>query len=143
MTNQEIICYLKQYKYLDNNINRQLKEKEEWKARAEKVTTVITGMPHGSSGENSRENAICKMIECDNITNKMIDEYIDMGVKIKSQLDQLEDEKQSSLLEKVYMKGVKLKDIATEMDYSFKRISRHHDKAIEKLSIILNYNIKT
>lgn len=83
MTNQEKIRYLKQYKYLDLKINSLLEEKERLQARAEKVTTVISDMPHGNNGENQREVAICMMIDCEREANQLIDQLCDLRKQIK------------------------------------------------------------
>lgn len=137
MTSQEVIDYLKQYKYLDNNINRQLAEKEEWKARAEKITTVITGMPHGSSGENPREVAICKMIECDYLATKMIDEFVDMGIEIKRMINTVKDARLKLLLLYRYIDGKTWEQISVDLHYDIegKNVYKMHKKAISLVEV--------
>lgn len=65
---------IRQYKRLNNQINRLLEEKDKWQSRAEKTTPTISDMPHGGDGENQREIAICNMVDCDAEANRLIDE---------------------------------------------------------------------
>jgi hypothetical protein len=65
---------IRQYKRLNNQINRLLEEKDKWQSRAEKTTPTISDMPHGGDGEDPRELAICNMVDCDNEANQFIDQ---------------------------------------------------------------------
>lgn len=84
MTNQDKASLIKVYHDLNYHINKLLEEKEKWQTKAEKCTSVITGMPHGSDGENHRELAICNMADCDMRANELIDElyYLRRQIKI-------------------------------------------------------------
>ena len=135
MTNQDKIRFLKQYKYNDLKINNLLQEKELWRTRAEKVTTIITGMPHSDSQENARENAIVKMIECGQKIDKIIDDYFDLGVKIRRVIETIEEDDLQALLILRYLNNQTFEQIAVGMDYSWRQIHRMHSKALSRLKL--------
>lgn len=75
--------YLERYKRLDKAINKNLEERDRWKAKAEKTTTTISDMPSGNNGENPTELAIIEMIEHDTKANKLIDQLFDLRDEIR------------------------------------------------------------
>lgn len=135
MTNQEKIEYLKQYKYLNQHIEALLEEKERWKSKAEKVTSTITGMPHGSDGENPRELAICRMIDCENVATGMIDDFVDLGNNIKEAIENVDDIVLRLVLIHRYIEGKKFEEIAYSMNISWRHIHRLHRKALDKIEV--------
>lgn len=98
MTNPNKMAYLKQYKYLDQHINKLIEESERWKSRAEKSTPTLTGMPQGGDGENQRELAMCRMIDCDRDITNMIDELCCLRNKIKAYIADTGDNDERLLL---------------------------------------------
>ena len=133
MTTKEKIEYLKQYKYLNRHIDRLLEEKEMWKARAEKVTSTVSDMPHGSDGENQRELAICKMADCERVVTGMIDDYVDLGNEIKALINTVKEENLKLLLLYRYIDCKTWEQIAVNMDYTFQWVHHLHGVALEKI----------
>lgn len=85
MTKQELQSYywLKQYKRIDDNVNKLLEESEMWRSRAEKITSTISDMPRAGDREDQRESAICKMVDCEQEADKLIDQLCDLRNQIK------------------------------------------------------------
>ena len=133
MTNQDKIAYLKQYKYLDRHIDQMLEEKERWRTRAEKMTSTWSDMPKGSDGEDQRELAICKMLDCERVVTGMIDDLVDLGREIKEIISQVDDEILRELLMHRYIEGKKFEEIAVGMNYSWRQIHRLHTRALNKI----------
>ncbi len=130
MNNRDKINYLKQYKRLDERIDRLLEEKEKWRTRAEKMSPTISDMPHGGNGENQIENAICKMLDCDREATKDIDKLVDLGREIKSHIEKMEDETLQLLLLYRYIDGHTFEEIAVKMNYSWRQVHRLHSDAL-------------
>ena len=59
---------------LNKKIDRLLQEAETWRTRAERVTPYLTGMPSGGHGENPRELAICRMVDCETEAKYLIEQ---------------------------------------------------------------------
>lgn len=135
VTNQDKIRYLKRYKLIDNSINNLLREKEMWQTRAEKITQTFTGMPSGGDGENQRELAICKMIDCENDVVRLIDQFVDLGNEIKAIINRVTEDELRLLLENRYIHGKTFEQMAVDMHYSWRWIHVLHKKALSKLFI--------
>lgn len=138
MTNQDKIAYLKQYKYLDNHIKRLLEEKERYQTIAEKITPTLSDMPHGGTGENPKELAICKMMDCERVATRMIDDYINLGNEIKALIDTVEDDDLRLLLLYRYIDGKTFEQVAVDMCYTWRWIHKLHSKALDKLDILIH-----
>ena len=82
LNSQDKKHFLKRYWDLDRKINRLLQKKEQWYAKATKITSTISDMPHGGDGENQRELAISEMIDCDMEANRLIDQLYDLKKQI-------------------------------------------------------------
>lgn len=135
VTNKDKIRYLKRYKLIDNSINNLLREKELWQTRAEKMTPTLTGMPSGGDGENQRELAICKMIDCEKEVVHLIDQFVDLGNEIKATINRVAEDELRLLLENRYIHGKTFEQMAVDMHYSWRWIHVLHKKALSKLFI--------
>lgn len=83
--------WLKKYDYLNTSINKLIEEKQKWQSKAEKCTTVITGMPHGGDGESPRELAMCEMIDCEAEINKLIDQLHQLRRQVRNYITESGD----------------------------------------------------
>jgi DNA-directed RNA polymerase specialized sigma24 family protein len=110
-----------------------LEEKERWRTRAEKMTSTWSDMPKGSDGEDQRELAICKMLDCERVVTGMIDDLVDLGREIKEIISQVDDEILRELLMHRYIEGKKFEEIAVGMNYSWRQIHRLHTRALNKI----------
>ena len=138
MDNQEKIAYLKQYKSLDKQIDRLLEEREIWKSRAMKVTQTLSDMPKAKADEDSRQNAIVKMIEADIEATRKIDQLVDLGRVINRQIDNIEDAELRLILQYRYIAGIRWEEIAFRLNYSWRNTHYMHSKALSKLCIELH-----
>lgn len=89
MTSQEKKQMIQQCQALDSEINQRIDQIDVLRSLAERMTSVVTGMPHGG-GSKSREDIYIKLVDLSNEVNQKIDEYIDLkyaallkGIKIK------------------------------------------------------------
>lgn len=135
MTNQEMIEYLKQYKTIDKHIDRLIEEKQRWFDRALKVTPTWSNMPKGSDGENPRELAICKMIDCEQEITQAIDDYIDLGREIKALIDKIISDKLKLIMQYKYLDGKTWEWIAVKMGFDIdgNNVYKLHKVAIDIL----------
>ena len=76
--------------------------------------------------------SIAKIDELERNLDKMIDEYVDKKKKIISQIDSMEDEVIYNILFSRYIERKTFEKIATEMNYSFRQITRLHGKALSE-----------
>ena len=135
MTNREKIDYLKQYQNLDKYINQLLEDCERLRARAEKITPTLTGMPQGGDGENQRELAICRLIDLNREINSKIDEFVDLGREIREKIDTVGDIRLRTILQLKYIDGLSWEKIAVELDCKWRNLHNLHPKALRELKI--------
>lgn len=135
MTNHEKVKWLKQYKYLDNHINRMLEEKERYKSVALKITPTWSDMPKGGDGENPRELAICKMMDCEKEIEKMIDEYADLGNDIRGKINDIDNLELRLLLNYRYIDGLTWELISVKMGFTFQWVHILHSRALGEIKI--------
>lgn len=97
--------YLKKYKELETSIKKTLEEKEIWSSRAERITTTLSDMPKTGDGENQRELAICKMVDCSTEAELLTDQLIGLKREVKEYITKTgdRDKKLLIILENVNM----------------------------------------
>ena len=76
--------------------------------------------------------SIAKIDEMERSLDKMIDEYVDKKNKIIRQIDSIDDEVLYGILFARYIEKKTFEKIATEMNYSFRQITRLHGKALSE-----------
>lgn len=73
--------YIRKYEILNNQINQLIEEYERWRAKAERSTPTLDGMPK-SKGDNQREEAVCEMADC----SRQIDFFVDMLCDLRKEV---------------------------------------------------------
>lgn len=123
--------YLSQISRLDRMIKNKLSELSQLKEMAfclreipseEKVQT--------SPNLDKIGSAYCKIEEMEENINNLIDEYADKKNKIIAQIDSMEDETHYDILFSRYIEKKTFEKIASDMNYSFRNITRLHGKAL-------------
>lgn len=89
-----------------------------------------------SPNQDKLSDAIAKIVDLERETDKLVDGLIDERRRIINQIDALGDTKEYRILTMRYVKGMRLADIAFEMDLSIdsiKRIKKDSMKEFEKV----------
>lgn len=135
MTNQEKIKWLSQYRDVVKETMHLVREKEEWRSIAEKVTPTYSFAPK-ASGESSRIATAAEHIaEIDKDLEKQICKRVELRFAIASAIHSVPSEKMRYLLERRYIDGLTWERIAVDMGYSIVQIWRLHGEALEKLKM--------
>ncbi len=114
---------------------RRLEEKEEeLRARAEKITTVLSGMPHSVQDGDRMGNIVAEIIEyADRIAEKRL-EFIRKCDVAEQWIDAL-PEQQRKVMRLYYVDGVKTwEEVARMVPYSKRHCLRIKDAAFSKMS---------
>lgn len=130
MTTKE---YLSQAYRLDDEINTKLESLERLKSIAEKMTSVNSGMPHGSSDPHSKEDVLIKIADMDAEITADIDRLIDIRADITRTIDKVEDQAQRILLTKRYINHDRWEKIAVDMGYDIRTVHFIHGKALRNV----------
>lgn len=135
MTNQEKKAYLQQYQRLNAKINRLTREEAEWRRKATSITSASDGMPHGSGVSDKVGCTAAKIADLQTEINREIDELVDLRQEIESVIQTVPDDVLRDLLVYRYIDGCKFEQIALEMNYNYRWITRLHGRALSKLAL--------
>jgi Sigma-70, region 4. len=137
MTTKEKKEWLKRYGDLDKEINSLLREQESWRALMMRVTPMYSMSAKGSSDPHSKENIIARVAELEDQINAAIDKRLDVRAEINAAIEQVQSDRQRTLLRMRYIEGKKWDDIAEYMHYDIdgRKIFSLHGRALLSLEV--------
>lgn len=123
--------YLEQIERLDRMIQNKLSEIEQLKHIATSITIAPKEVNVQVSSDKDRTgSAVSKLIDLEQETDRLVDEYIDKRKRIIEQIDSIKDTNMYHVLSEKYISRKGLSVIAVEMGYSFKQVCRIHGNAL-------------
>lgn len=125
--------YLYQAKNLDDYINSKTVELSQLRSKIRNISAVkYDGINVKSSNRHDFTDAVDSLIKLENNINKDIDRLVDLKAEIARMIDQLNDNRYKAVLTRYYLNNEKFDDIARDMKYSFRQITRLHGYALEE-----------
>lgn len=132
-------------RYLDSQkVERELaQELEQLRSQAERITPVLSATP-GGGGNGQQLPAIVERIE--EIRSK-ITERIEQGLKARTEIEvvinQLTDAQELAIMRRRYLLGKRWGEIAQEMNLDKSWVTRLHRRAVRKLEVKGNSEMRT
>ena len=137
MTVKEAKEYLGQAFYLDRRINLDITKIESMKTSLYgRGVNYEKDVTQHVSGDNSVENAICKVLDYEKQINKEIDELIDKKFEIEKSIKSLSDAKLREVLTRRYLLFQKFERISIEMHLELRWVYRLHKRALSEIAIV-------
>ena len=130
---------LLQYKYAREKVDETLEEYQKYKDRAEKMTSIISDMPRGTSSSDKVADNAVKMADLSAEYEKRWLEAENKKLEIEKNID-LVEEPYRILLHKRYVEGKTLEEISTLMNYSFDRVRHMHGEALLKYEKLAHFS---
>lgn len=130
---EDVKTWLKEYKIIEMEHDSLIDEHKKWCERSCKVTSNISGMPKGKSGENTLQKAVDMMTDIEEQINDSIVELNDKRVAVLSAIDHIKDPHQRMVLKYRYIDGLLFDEIAKKMSYTVENIFYIHRKALKQL----------
>ena len=128
MTEQGIRKYLQQYRYLDQDINRKMLERESWEGRINNMASVCQ-----TEKTDKGESQIIKQIQTlDKQIQDDTKKLIQLRNEIREKVNSIQDDTLRLLIEYHYINGNTLEQIAYKMNYSYVHICRLHKQALHQ-----------
>lgn len=119
---------LKNYKYNQKWVKRQLEKYEEQRTMVLNITKTIDGMPHAKNKSNySIENLLDQYDEI----LKILENDQKKQNEVIMQLRKLEEPYRTILTDK-YILGMSLEEISVDVGYAYENICRMHGVALNK-----------
>ena len=130
--------FLKQARHIDQRINSKLEQVQSLRELATKATATLSDMPRSATPNIHRmEDVICKMMELESEINADIDELIDTKHEVMAVIKMVERPEYQSLLELKYLCMKTWEEVAAELGYVYRQITRMHGYALEQVDAIL------
>ncbi len=132
MTIEEAKRELREYRDNIKYIEEKQNDAEELRARIEKVTPNITGLPNGKGADLEKaplEESLDRICEIERDCNKKLQELLLKKYIVENKIEQIE-QPYKSILYLRYIRGNTLYKISEEIGYSHEHICRLHGKAL-------------
>lgn len=122
---------LLQYKYAREKVDETLEEYQKYKDRAEKMTSIISDMPRGTSSSDKVADNAVKMADLSAEYEKRWLEAENKKLEIEKNIDLVEEPYRIILYMK-YVQGKKLEEIAYKLNANYTYICEQHGVALKK-----------
>lgn len=123
--------YLNQVSRLEKTIEHKVTEILQYRELATRLKSVQYGVKVRTSLEPDRiGNAIAKIDDMECQLSKLVNQYLYKKSYIAAQIDTMEDEKLYHVIVSRYIEKKTFEQIADELNYSQRQISRLHESAL-------------
>lgn len=129
--------YLNTIRILDALIQSKLEEQQQLKELATQITQAGDGMPHAIGVSDKVGNTVSKLVDLQNDTAVLVEEYQNKRQEIIKILELLPPN-QYAVLHKRFVLFKKWEEIADEMMYSERQVHRIRKRAIRLVQYILD-----
>jgi DNA-directed RNA polymerase specialized sigma24 family protein len=118
---------------LMRQVPRKLWQIEQEKAKATKITTVLTGMPRGGSGKNQVEDGAIKLAELKEAFAEVTNELHYMQIELAPLISELENSDDRAVMRLRYIEGYSPEDIAEAIHRTDRSIYYYLSRAENEL----------
>ena len=118
---------------LMRQIPRKLWQIEQERAKATKITTVLTGMPRASGNHSQVEDGAIKLAELEEAYADALSELYGMRQLLEPLIDTLEDARLSATMRLRYIKGYSQDEIAESIYVATRTVRRYLYQAEKEL----------
>lgn len=133
MSSAEKKTWLNRYRLAGLAVQRLTEEIARWEAQAAALTARY-GEASGSSGEDSLQRAVEKMLELRDELAAELRRQLAIRREIEGAIRALEDERLRELLRLRYLEGWRLERIAAVWRYDYRWIRRLHSRALATIT---------
>lgn len=132
--------YLLSVKRLDAQINVRLSELEELQDKLKHITPVLsTDKVSGGGGVQDRmADAVARVVDLQQTINADIDRFADMKQEALTLLDRMENPVYMTLLHRRYFLHHSFEKIASDMNYTYRWVTRLHGRALQEYEKLMN-----
>lgn len=133
--------YLQQYRHAADRARAALEHLEELESIATRVTPLYGGEGGGQhqSGDEKMCNAVDKIIEAKNRVSDELETLEATDREIIGTIDKITDGTLHTLLYERYINGKTWEQIAVQMNYTYRRVTQLHGKALNAVKDFLEF----
>lgn len=132
-------AYLQKVELLDNLINSKIEEINRLKALSMKITANIKPdvVSNGNNNTDKLGDAVAIIVDLEAEINEAIDELVKQKREVSSVIEKVLDPNHAKLLCKRYLLYEPWEQIATEMGFTYRHITRMHGEALQTVRKLL------
>lgn len=135
-------AYFKQVFELDRKINSKISERDAILNTLTGATTMQENPTYSNQFYSSTENAVMKLMEFNDKTNKHIDKLVNLKIQMSHELNMLPKHSQQLVLRERYLCSKKFEEIAVEQNYSYSHVTYLHRTGLEKFGEVHKEKLK-
>jgi len=132
---REKIKYLSQYRYVNAEIDRKIKEIEMWKSKIYNITGTLVDMPKSKNRTNTIEDGISRINDIESNINADIDRLIKIKKDIERVINQVKNPNYREILKCRYLDCKRYEQIAVDKSIDLRWLYRLHERALDAVKI--------
>ena len=129
--------YLGALRYMERRIDAKTEAAARMRARAERITTVLTGMPRGSGSGSPMENAAVELADIETDLLREADELRRRRAEATRLLLLMQDERLRTVLDERYLCRMSWQRVARDVFCSYDHVFKLHRRALAEFGRIL------
>lgn len=130
--------YLLQIRKYDRLINNKLETIASLRSLVTSVTIELKSDVVQSSGTKDKmASAVERIVDLEREIDRDIDQFVNLKREVMSVIDKVEDPVLIDILYKRYFHYEKWEEIAIEMNYSYRQVTRLHGRALQQVRKII------
>lgn len=126
--------WLNRARNIDREIDVLVQERDETRARVEKITQTYDSIGVQSTKDPHKFD---RLVELETEIDREIDNLVAVKTEILQAINRLEDSRYRAVLRGRYIDSKTFEKIAVEMHYSYKQVCRLHGRALLKMEDVL------
>lgn len=130
-------AYLNGLRYLERRIDAKTEAAARARARAERITTVLTGTPRGGGSGSPMENAAVELADLETDLLRDAAELRERRREAAALLAMMTDERLRTILDERYICRMSWQRVARDVYCSYDHVFKLHRRALEEFGRIL------
>jgi len=127
--------YLQQYRNADREINAKLDQIRRLRELATKTTSTLNPDKVQSSQENKTEKIVIKIVDMTKEVDVEIDKLCHIRREVQASIKMIDEAAYRNVLELRYIQGLSWEQIAVNLYYTYRHVTRLHGEALQKVKM--------
>jgi hypothetical protein len=132
---REKIKYLSQYRYINAEIDRKIREIENMKSKIYNITGTLSDMPKSHGRNDTIADCISKINDFENNINAEIDRLLEVKIDIEKKINSVRNPQLREIMKARYIDCKRYEQIAVDMVIDLRWLYRLHERALDQIKI--------
>lgn len=127
--------YLQQYRNSDREINSKLDQIRRLRELATKTTSTLNPDKVQTSSVNKTEIIVAKIVDLEREIDAEIDKLCHIRREVQVSIKMIDEAAYRNVLELRYIQGLSWEQIAVNLNYTYRHVTRLHGEALQKVKM--------